>query len=294
MRKYVGLAVIGAILFTITFTHDEAEARRRRRNPRPTPTPTATPRPTATPVATPRPSATPLPTPQPTPVAGNCPQIVIAAYFYPGALWDRMAAAGRKIGTVIMNPASGPGNAIDQNYVAAVAKVRAAGIRVIGYVHTSYGARDMATMKAEVDAYKSRYKVDGIFFDEASDQASRVPYYQELANYVRSTTGTYVMLNPGVYPNEGYIAIADSHMVFENFYSVYLSSNPPSYVTKYPASKFVHLAHETQDAAQMANGFVLAKQRNAGQVFFTSDTLPNPYDTLPPYWDQEVAQACAK
>jgi hypothetical protein len=28
---------------------------------------------------------------------------------------------------------------------------------------------------------------------------------------------------------------------------------------------------------------------NASYVFLTNDRLPNPYDTLPPYWNQEVS-----
>jgi hypothetical protein len=30
--------------------------------------------------------------------------------------------------------------------------------------------------------------------------------------------------------------------------------------------------------------------RRAGYVYITSDSLPNPWDALPPYWKAEVAQ----
>jgi hypothetical protein len=38
----------------------------------------------------------------------------------------------------------------------------------------------------------------------------------------------------------------------------------------------------------MKNAVSLSKQRNAGWVYVTPDTMPNPWDTLPeePYWSQ--------
>ena len=38
----------------------------------------------------------------------------------------------------------------------------------------------------------------------------------------------------------------------------------------------------------MTNTVLLAVQRNVGWIFVTHDVLPNPWDTLPPYWDAEV------
>ena len=67
---------------------------------------------------------------------------------------------------MIMNPNSGPGASQNPDYVAAVTRAKAAGIKVLGYVHTSYGALSPATVKAEIDAYKAWYQVNDIFLDE--------------------------------------------------------------------------------------------------------------------------------
>ena len=61
------------------------------------------------------------------------------------------------IGYVIMNPDSGPGAASDPEYVAQVKRVRAADprMKILGYSHTSYGARPVADVLAEIDDYYS-------------------------------------------------------------------------------------------------------------------------------------------
>jgi hypothetical protein len=226
--------------------------------------------------------------------------IVIPAYFYPSqpssswdqAIGDAPLPAGTKR-TLIMNPASGPGSAVNADYVAALRKVRAAGtgFRVIGYVHTSYGQRPSDTVKAEIALYRTWYGVDGIFLDEVSADAALIaPYYQPLVTYATSLMpGGDVMLNPGTYPARAYMDIqvpsgsALSVVSFEGTYQSYLGANVPSWAAQYPAQRFVHLVYGT-GAQQRATALELAKSRNAGQVYVTDDSLPNPWDTLPSYW----------
>src|SRR5688572_12572672 len=137
-------------------------------------------------------------------------QTIIPAYFYPGPLWDQAIAAGPTVSTMIMNPASGPGSARNIDYVNVVTRAQAAGINVIGYVHTLYGARDPQLVKQEVDAYYSWYGVDGIFFDEVASSAAQLAYYDSICAHVRLQAGSpFVVLNPGVYPDEGYVTLAD-------------------------------------------------------------------------------------
>jgi hypothetical protein len=42
------------------------------------------------------------------------------------------------------------------------------------------------------------------------------------------------------------------------------------------------------NATTMSNDVTLALSRNAGWIYFTDAELPNPYDTLPAYWTNEV------
>ncbi len=222
--------------------------------------------------------------------AAFCQKMFIPAYFYPGPLWDQAIAGAPIVGTMVMNPASGPGVSSNSDYVAAVNKAQAAGIKVIGYVHTSYGARDAAVVKAEIDSYKAWYGVSGIFLDEVASDAALIPYYQDLAAHVRATAGTFVALNPGTIPAQGYMDVGDTVVVFEGTYTTYKTWSPPAWAGQYPASKFVHLIHAASGTAAMKNAVNLSHNRSGGNIYVTNDLLPNPWDTLPSYWSSELNQ----
>ena len=223
--------------------------------------------------------------------AGYCPGVAVPAYFYPVAatgLWAQVVAnvrARTRFNIMVMNPASGPGAAVNSDYVAAVNSARSSGIKVLGYVHTSYGTRSSAIVKSEIDAYKNWYGVDGIFIDETMANPTYLSYYSTLASYIRSARGDFVMLNPGVFPTMAkFIEMADTTVVFEGTYATYSTAwiAPPAWAPYYPASKYTHLVYGAS-ATNMASALTLAKARNAGQVYVTDDVLPNPWDTLPSY-----------
>jgi hypothetical protein len=89
-------------------------------------------------------------------------ELLVPAYFYPAGSgsdsWQALDDAAARVGvTAIVNVNSGPGDTLDPNYLAVVESLRAAGGRVLGYVHTSWGGRDSAVEQADVDAYLARY-----------------------------------------------------------------------------------------------------------------------------------------
>ena len=225
----------------------------------------------------------------------ECQQLIIPMYIYPGTEWEIVAGVDEG-GIIIMNPNSGPGDSVNVDYILAVTNARAAGFLVLGYVHTSYGARNSSTVKAEVDLYESFYKIDGIFFDEVSTSANDIPYFADVSDYVYGVNGSYVVvLNPGTVPDEGYMRVADIIMTFEQTYLYYNESYfAPSYADNYPASKFAHLVHSTPPA-DWRSALEMSFERNARYVFITDDVMPNPWDTLPPYVTSEAsasAQNC--
>src|SRR6185436_19440286 len=114
--------------------------------------------------------------------------IVVPAYFYPGSLWNSMNyAAGRVPLVAIMNPNSGPDMTQNPDYIAAVNSLRAAGGTVIGYVSTSYAARDTNAVRTDIDRYYSFYAMDGIFLDEMTDDSdpNHLDYYATLYQYIK-------------------------------------------------------------------------------------------------------------
>ncbi|QDT71383.1 spherulation-specific family 4 protein [Lacipirellula limnantheis] len=228
--------------------------------------------------------------------AASALEIIVPAYFYPspGSPWGAMTAAADEAPiTAIMNPGNGPGNVKDQNYVNAVNAFRAAGGRVIGYVYSSYGARPLAQVTADVDKYKTWYGIDGIFVDEMANTgpAERLNYYKSIYDHVKQVDPQWeVMGNPGTNTIEQYATwpTADRFMVFENVGSAYPGHAPSAWNAKYDSEKFVNLVHTEASAANMVDFLNLAVSRNVGGIYVTDDVMNNPWDTLPSYWQQEV------
>lgn len=232
--------------------------------------------------------------------AAACQNIAVPAYFYPSqpsSQWNTAVSDAplppSTARILIMNPNSGPGKALDPNYITAINTVHTAGSNflVYGYVHTKYGKRSLATVEGEIDKYYSWYAVDGIFVDETASAASYVAsYYQPLANYITSKkSGASVMLNPGVYPDQSYLNItvpSGSSLivnVFESSYASYLTATVPSWAFSYPSNRFSHLVYSAT-AAQMPNAVSLSQQRNVLWVYVTDLGVSNPWAALPSYW----------
>jgi hypothetical protein len=147
-------------------------------------------------------------------------KVMVPLYVYPGSAWDEVIAAAASVKImVIINPNSGPDpNGPDSTYTTYMRKLTAAGIDMVGYVHTSYGDRSSSDVNADIDTFASKYTgLKGIFLDEASALASEVSYYTTVYNHIISKSGyTNVILNPGVQPVEQYLAISTNIMVFED------------------------------------------------------------------------------
>lgn len=224
-------------------------------------------------------------------------EIIVPAYFYPGnnSPWNAMTAAADDVPiTAIMNPFNGPGNAKDNNYVAAVDAFRAAGGRVIGYIYSSYGARPLAQVTADIDKYRTWYGIDGIFVDEMANTgpAQRLDYYRSIYNYVKGVDPAWeVMGNPGTTTIEQYATwpTADRFMVFENVGANYPAYVPSAWNANYDDEKFVHLVHTEASSTNMQAYLNLAVGRNTRGIYVTDDVMNNPWDTLPSYWEAEVA-----
>ena len=53
------------------------------------------------------------------------------------------------------------------------------------------------------------------------------------------------------------------------------------------------LVHSSASAAQMDSFVADAAPLGLAMIYVTDDTMPNPYDVLPSYWQQEVERAAA-
>lgn len=214
---------------------------------------------------------------------------LVPSYIYPGSVWTNFLNT-RAVGSVIINPNSGPGTAPDANYQAVTKAAKAAGIKVLGYVHTSYGQRNATDVLNEIQRFLTWYNVDGIFLDETASAASMIPYYDAIARQIHALPGLIVVLNCGVHPAEGYMNVGDVIVTFENTYKNYLNLKYPSWVFKYAPTRFCHIVHTTSNATSMKEVIRLSQQRNAAFVYATDDSGANPYDKVPTFWSSETAE----
>ncbi len=252
------------------------------------------------------------------------PALLVPAYANPCCaggltLWPDLiasAASGSVPIHAILNPASGPGTSpIDPNYVnvggvGPAVDLDAAGGRLYGYVATTFGARPLAAVEADIDVYYdpaywrgAGVLVRGIFLDEMSNDLASTGYYQTLTAYVKSKdAGARVFGNPGTpftqdtsggtsgFTVADYAGSVDTIVTFENTGAAYRTSyTAPSWLATRGADHFAHIVHSEPASADMLQDLQLAAARKAGFVYVTDDVLPNPFDFLASYWSAEAA-----
>jgi hypothetical protein len=155
---------------------------------------------------------------------------------------------------------------------------------VLGYVSTSYGARPLQDVCAEIERWYAWYAVDGIFLDEAAAEAAQLAYFRSVSHGIRSSQAARVVaLNPGTQPAEEYMDLCDIVVNYEGTWAGYRTvySDNPAWVGQYAAARFWHIVHDCPTPIQAATILELAQRRNAGWVFFTDAGGANPYSRLP-------------
>lgn len=225
-------------------------------------------------------------------------KILLPLYIYPMwwdadlYKWDEVAAAARDVEIwAIINPASGPGGPPNSDYQRGIADLRAAGITMLGYVWTNYGAKPIDDVKNELDIYAEHFLplgLSGIFLDGVNSSASLIPYYAELESYAREKGFRWVVLNPGTTIAEEYLAqkVGDVIVIFEDNYTNFLAHTFPDYVGRYPSERFAILIWGVPGLAEAREA--LARAQKIGFIHCTDDTPPNEWDTLPSFWEDWV------
>jgi hypothetical protein len=216
-------------------------------------------------------------------------RMVVPAYWDPDEQWQRIIADAPTVGMIIFNPDNGPGTATKSGYTAAIAQAQKAGIIVLGYVSTQYGARAEGDIDADVNGYYSLYSPSGIYFAEGptADTCDALQAeYQRLAALARShDSKAYVAIGTRFCPT--FITFSDLMVEFAETYSMYQSYVSPSWMPAGSPGRFIHFVSEVPDA-DASQVLSRAIGLGAGWVFTTDGTAPNPWGALPSYFDQEV------
>jgi spherulation-specific family 4 protein len=216
--------------------------------------------------------------------------VLVPLYVDPNSAWTTVASAKQQYPSVpvvaIINPASGPGPHLRQTYVRGVRSLHAAGVIVLGYVHTSYGRRPLAVDESEMAKYHRWYGVDGIFLDEMANTAGHEAYYSTLTAFAKSLGMQTTIGNPGTDTLPSYIGTVTSMDIYESAGYPSLSFLSGGWHGQYPKSNFGFISYAVQTLNptldQQAAAYV-------GYEYVTNQRLPNPYAALPPYFMQLVA-----
>ena len=211
---------------------------------------------------------------------------IVPLYTDPSSLtWTHLASAARAHPSVrvvaVVNPNNGPTPTADPAYTTGIASLRAAGVRVIGYVRTGYGTRATADVAADVDLYAAQYPtLDGIFFDEAAIyETGHETTYTTESSHARAAGFAFLVANPGTAPNAAYASLFDVALVYESN-GVPAAATLASFASSRSAAGIIPYAVATLDPA-----YVRSVRADVEYVYLTDDDLPNPWDTLPTYFD---------
>jgi hypothetical protein len=241
--------------------------------------------------------------------------IIVPSYFSPGTGgpggvgdgWAAMTSAASQLPIIaVLNPNSGPlPGPADPNFTSAMTNLENASGKVVAYVFTDNGDTPLATVESQMSTYISQYGslIDGFYLDGMSVTPSTLSYYQSLDSYAKGLNSSYTVIgNPGqpflngVSPAD-YLSTADILDLFEGPNTAPAPGDPGfndypyglNWFESYPSSRFTNTIYDTPTASDMTADVAQAAALNAGYVYVTDQTIPNPYDQLPSYWDQEVA-----
>lgn len=141
--------------------------------------------------------------------------------------WAAVLAAAPALYGVVLNPASGAGRSRDPAFAGMAARLREAGVRVLGYADTDYGRRPHAEVVADLLRHRDWYAADGAFLDQVPTEPAALPHYRRLAVSARAAGVRTLVLNHGAHPAPGYEALADLLVTFEGPWDAYRELDLP-------------------------------------------------------------------
>lgn len=214
-------------------------------------------------------------------------------YVYPSAGqtdWaTAISAGGSQVGFIIANVSDGPGTTFNSDWDRVISDATANGIQMHGYVYSGYGLRPGADVDADIATWLRLYpKISGFFIDEAASDSANLPYYQARYNYIKSLNPNLtVVINPGVYPVEGYMTACDVNTVYEDYASNWSADVVPAWVFNYPESRFYGFVKSCATQEEMQSIVASAKTRNFGAIYISDSSTASAH--LPSYFQAELS-----
>lgn len=230
--------------------------------------------------------------------------IYVALYMYPDSstgavewqkVYDQKVAHPSVPIVAAFNPNSGPGSLKDSTIATWVAKLKSAGMIMIGYTYDSYGARSLTDLKADADKYKSWYNADGLFIDEFTNQVGYEQHYKDVTAYVKSTGMKMTLGNPGTDVPKSYVGAVDVLNITEG--AGYMPISWLQYCVQCSADQAWHNQYDSlyfsytrYDITSLDTAFESESSKYVGLLYITNGNDSNGrWFHLPPYFSTEVA-----
>ncbi|WP_424214110.1 spherulation-specific family 4 protein [Streptomyces sp. BI20] len=193
--------------------------------------------------------------------------------------WEAVIDAADRLHSVVLNPDNGPGAAPDPRFAAVAARLREAGVPVLGYADTDYGRRPHAAVVQDLLRHREWYGTDGAFLDQAAAGRELLAHYRRLSVAARAAGAATLVLNHGTHPHPGYADLADLLVTFEGPWDAYReAAEPPDWTAEHPPARFCHLVYAVPAGAPTAD---LAARRRAGVHCAVPGGGVHPWGTLP-------------
>ncbi|MEV0318725.1 spherulation-specific family 4 protein [Streptomyces sp. NPDC050658] len=210
------------------------------------------------------------------------------------AEWSELTRPGTPLHWVVLNVSDGPGARPDPHCLEAAGRLRNAGIRVLGHLDVTYGARSFGEIVSDAHRYLDWYQVDGFSLDRCPTERAALPEIRRTVTTLRALCDdAHIVFGHGTHPYPGYAESADQLVTFSGPWSDYRWSQVAEWTADYPPERFCHFVHG-MPGGHLDEALRIARWQGAATIYFTDRIErggPNdPWEAMPAYWDEIVSR----
>ena len=161
--------------------------------------------------------------------------------------WAALLAAAPRLYGVVLNPENGPGPAADPAFADVARRLRAVGVRVLGYTDTDYGRRPQAEVVVDLLRHRDWYGADGAFLDQVPTEPEAAAHFRRIGVAARAAGARTLVFNHGAQPHPSYVPLADLLVTFEGPWDTYRDLDLP------PGDRYCHLVYAAPADARVTS-----------------------------------------
>jgi len=213
--------------------------------------------------------------------------VIVVPYFDPkDPQWNVIYQAAERypstIKYAIINPCSGPcGSTLSYDWENIISVLKGKKIKTLGYIF------DSSESFSNIDYYmKASTPTDGIFFDNEGSQ-DNLNKFRQFADYVHALGGI-VYINPGYnypqvanYIKSGAVDVANIHEIeYDKSHHILINE-------QLPAEKLSVILGNVTSTPGMVEKLKEVASKGVGTIYIYG----NSYNSLPPFFTEEIRQA---